>query len=71
MTDNEITEIVGWPTLPQMEKFRAVAKAAAAKEREVCAEVCEAIQSKTNKWGPMAGYCAEQIRMQSNAPMQG
>jgi hypothetical protein len=34
--------------------------------REACAKVCEDIQAKTTKWGPMAGYCAEKIRERGN-----
>jgi hypothetical protein len=34
MDDNEITAIVGWPTEPEMAKFRKVAAAAAAAERK-------------------------------------
>ena len=34
MNDNEITAIVGWPTEPEMAKFRKVAAAAEAAERE-------------------------------------
>lgn len=40
-------------------------QAAIALEREECAKLCEAIQAKTDKWGQMAGYCAEQIRNRS------
>ena len=38
MNDNEITAIVGWPTEPEMAKFRKVAAAAVAAERERWAE---------------------------------
>lgn len=31
LTDNEITAIVGWPTEPEMVKYRAIAKAATEK----------------------------------------
>lgn len=31
-------------------------------ERERCAQLCEQIQRTSKQWGPMAGYCAEQIR---------
>lgn len=34
MTDEEITAIVGWPTEPQMSRYRKVAEAAAAAEGE-------------------------------------
>lgn len=34
MGDNEITAIVGWPTEPEMVKYRKVAAAATAMERE-------------------------------------
>ena len=34
MGDNEITAIVGWPTEPEMAKFRKVVAAASAAERE-------------------------------------
>ena len=43
MDDNEITAIVGWPTEPEMVKYRAVAAAAAIAEREACAQVCAAV----------------------------
>lgn len=48
------------------ERIFAAMRAAMAAEREACAKVCEAIQAKTDKWGPMAVYCAEQIRTRSN-----
>ena len=51
-------------TQEQVKKF---AELIAAAEREECAKACEAIQAKTDKWGPMAGCCAEQIRMRSNS----
>ena len=52
------------PVTPQQVlRFAAIVAAA---EREECAKTCESIQAKTDKWGPMAGYCAEQIRMRSN-----
>ena len=41
MTDDKITAIVGWPTEPEMAKYRAVAAAAEAAERERCAKLCE------------------------------
>lgn len=50
-------------TLEQVERFAAIVAAA---ERERCAKVCERIQTKTKYWGPMAGYCAEQIRRNSD-----
>ena len=34
MTDDEITAIVGWPTEPEMLKYRKIASAAEAAERE-------------------------------------
>ena len=34
MDDNEITALVGWPTEPEMAKFRKVVAAAEAAERE-------------------------------------
>ena len=40
-------------------------------ERYACARVCEEIQVKTDKWGPMAGYCAERIRLRSNVKLTG
>ena len=42
MKDDEITAIVGWPTEPQMAKYRSVAAAAEAAERERCAAELEA-----------------------------
>ena len=42
MDDNEITAIVGWPTEPEMAKFRKVVAAASAAERERCAAVLRA-----------------------------
>ena len=42
MGDNEITALVGWPTEPEMAKFRKVVAAAEAAERERCAKLCEA-----------------------------
>ena len=41
MTDDEITAIVGWPTEPEMVKYRRVSTAAVATERERCAKLCE------------------------------
>lgn len=41
MSDNEITVIVGWPTEPEMVKFRAIAAAAEKAERERCIEAVE------------------------------
>lgn len=41
MDDNEIIAIVGWPTEPEMAKYRKVAAAAVAAERERCAKVAE------------------------------
>ena len=49
-----------------MRLAEAIFAAGMSEEREECAKTCEAIQAKTDKWGPMAGYCAEQIRMRSN-----
>ena len=42
MGDNEITAIVGWPTEPQMVKYRAIADAAMKVEREACAATYKA-----------------------------
>ena len=44
MDDNDITEIVGWPTEPEMVKYRRIAKAAAQEEREIA----EAIRERSN-----------------------
>ena len=41
MTDDEITAIVGWPTEPEMLKYRKIASAAEAAERERLARICE------------------------------
>ena len=48
MNDNEITAIVGWPTEPEMAKFRKVAAAAEAAERERCAGLCESTYPEWN-----------------------
>lgn len=29
---------------------------------EAAARCCETVQERTDKWGPMAGYCATKIR---------
>jgi hypothetical protein len=42
MTDNDITEIVGWPDKYQMQRFRDVAKKAVEQERESLAQFFEA-----------------------------
>ena len=42
MSDNDITEIVGWPDAHQMQRFREVAKKAAEIEREALAQFFEA-----------------------------
>ena len=61
MNDNDITQIVGWPTLPEMVKFRAVAAAAIAEEREACAAICEEEYSIEG----IAERCANKIRARS------
>lgn len=58
MGDNEITAIVGWPTEPQMVKYRAIADAAMKFEREACAKRCEALSVT----GPPAIQIAARLR---------
>ena len=44
---------------PQIERF---AHLVAKHTQEQCAKVCEEVQNKSDKWGPMASYCAAAIR---------
>lgn len=60
MDDNDITAIVGWPTEPQMVKFRRVAAAAAAAERERCARACE---QEAETWEQVAPWHTREARL--------
>ena len=44
--------------------------AAVLAEREACAKVCEQTGDTTGECPEMAGYCADAIRMRSNADNQ-
>ncbi len=43
----------------------------AAEEREACARTCEKTGDTTGECPEMAGYCADAIRMRSNARLTG
>ena len=66
MDDNAITYIVGWPTEPEMVKFRAVAAAAIAEERERCKKACERVGIAMAKTCPIAakGWWPDQVAYQ-------
>ena len=72
MDDKAITAMVGWPTAVEMVKYRAVAAAAIAAEREACANACDYEQSQPHDDGVLEGFAqaAEIIRKRSNAPLQ-
>ena len=55
MDDNEITALVGWPTEPEMAKFRKVVAAAEAAERERCAKLVEQVADDCDEWRPLDG----------------
>lgn len=70
MTDNEITEIVGWPTTDlQMPSYRALATESARKEREACEQVCLSVPKVDDMLccASMAVLIAETIHERSNA----
>ena len=52
MNDKAIKSIVGWRLEHQMVKFREVAAAAEAAERERCAKLCDDAADAAGKWPP-------------------
>jgi hypothetical protein len=54
MDDNDITAIVGWPTEPEMAKYRMVASAAEAAERERWATAARLVVAATPEQLPLA-----------------
>lgn len=62
MDDNEIIAIVGWPTEPEMAKYRKVAAVAVAAERERCATLCESKSANGNWRVDTRHECASLIR---------
>lgn len=77
MDDNSITAIVGWPTEPEMVKYRAVAQAASLAEREACVQLCRAVAENDvrmskkdagSKWRKIgATMCRDNIIKRSDA----